>query len=792
MGKVDRCAQLKKEAAGTRRRVVAETKVAAKVQHQTEKEYHKAEEARLAEERFKATTAGATKFERALKEGRSKSTFSNAATLNHKVKVYEEEDNDGEDYEDEDYDVQVQEVPLRKGDAQPKKESNASRKRQQAERNHDEMQLLAREEQAARRQRIVMRLLRLLVVGFVIDSYRDRDAKPAAKEGKTKKKGSKSSSSETSSFSISQLWEKVNVFGGPFLMLLFTCALFGARIAGEDFTPDATNHEVNLYEVLGVSSDAGVLDIRKAYKALALSWHPDKNPGCEACSTRFGKISQAYETLNSPERRKAYDQRRAPEGSLESVASVDLTADDFEARVSRSNDVWYVQVYDPQDGLCNHFHPVWEDVAQKHADLARFGRLDIAKHRRAVSLLPQRVGLVPLVFRFARGLEPVLFQWNWNHEERGSQPLVRFVQDNFPEMHRVSDGRELKSWWESGRADRPRILVTGGPASGPLRGASAVEFMQVQRVSHMWEEFFDSAVSDARLVSETLGGKLKEGLKKAPGSWAVAVTTAAGAGADEEVKVVEQLRDVQGVMQEMASRYVSLQAPHVTVRNYQQLCGAPGMRRFCLVLVDVADGPRVNSALEELGSSRASFTQEVAELRSADEEATEEPFHIQPVRVMTSSSRLPWHPVAAGSAFSQLLAAADKAPAFVVELETRRIAAIRTSSFRELYQQIAYDDLKFTELPEGLSLARGLPDPETPLRRELLHLLSTLPGSLLAFLLAAAAIAIVPELSLAAAGASVAAAVTLLIVAWPIASRRCVALVWCTVSPSSFECLVGS
>uniref|UniRef100_A0A7S2L1V6 J domain-containing protein n=1 Tax=Zooxanthella nutricula TaxID=1333877 RepID=A0A7S2L1V6_9DINO len=631
-----------------------------------------------------------------------------------------------------------------------------------------------------------MRLLRLLVVGFVIDARREQDPKPAAREGKPKKKGGKAASWEAPSMSIGQVREKCNVYGGPLLMLLFTCALFGARIAGEDFSPDTKNDEVNLFEVLGVPHDASVLDVRKAYKHLALSWHPDKNPGCEACATRFAKISQAYEVLNNPEKRKAYEARRAPEGSLESMASVDLTADDFEARVARSNDVWYVQVYDPTDGLCQHFHALWEDVAHRHEDVARFGRIDLVKHRRVVSLLPQRVGMVPLVFRFARGHEPVIFQSAYSSEDRGSAPFARFVQDNFPEVRRIGAAAELRSWWDAG-ADRQRILLAS-PAGG--FGRRTAELMQALRLAHMWHEFFDFAVADAKLASDALGSSLPPGALQTPGAWAVVARAQGGAGGRAEVKEAAQLRDLSGAMQELISRSIGHEAPHATLRNYQQLCGALGMRTFCLFLVDNSVA-RVPVALEELGSSRTSFLQEAAELRSEDEEATEEPFHIQPIRVTTSSSRLPWLPVAPGASFKALWAAADKAPSFVLELETRRVAPVKTASFRELYQQIAYDDLKFRELPEGLSLARSLPDPEVTLGRELLHGLATLQGSLLAFLLAAAAIAVVPELSLPAVGAVTAVAASLIAGAWPLACRRCIAIVWCGISPGRFECLVG-
>ncbi len=63
---------------------------------------------------------------------------------------------------------------------------------------------------------------------------------------------------------------------------------------------------MNYYEVLGVSSDANEDEIKKAFRALARQYHPDVNsdPGA---AERFKEISQAYETLCDPERRRRYD-----------------------------------------------------------------------------------------------------------------------------------------------------------------------------------------------------------------------------------------------------------------------------------------------------------------------------------------------------------------------------------------------------------------------------------------------------------------------------------------------------
>lgn len=64
----------------------------------------------------------------------------------------------------------------------------------------------------------------------------------------------------------------------------------------------------DFYEVLGVSPNASESEIRKAYRKLALIWHPDKNPERqeEAC-IKFREISQAYDVLSKPESRQSFD-----------------------------------------------------------------------------------------------------------------------------------------------------------------------------------------------------------------------------------------------------------------------------------------------------------------------------------------------------------------------------------------------------------------------------------------------------------------------------------------------------
>jgi len=100
------------------------------------------------------------------------------------------------------------------------------------------------------------------------------------------------------------------IFGGIAVLVgLFVLRYYENKY---DFDYDTFVH---FYEILGVkaSPTTDMNEVKRAFKALALQWHPDKNPGCDECNKKYLEISNAYEMIT--EHHAAFWEKQAKEAT---------------------------------------------------------------------------------------------------------------------------------------------------------------------------------------------------------------------------------------------------------------------------------------------------------------------------------------------------------------------------------------------------------------------------------------------------------------------------------------------
>src|SRR5215213_2591678 len=84
----------------------------------------------------------------------------------------------------------------------------------------------------------------------------------------------------------------------------------------------ATIEKRDYYEVLGVTRTAGLDEIKKAYRKMALKYHPDKNPGDAEAEEKFKEAAEAYSVLSDEEKRARYD-RYGHQGAAGGFGGID-------------------------------------------------------------------------------------------------------------------------------------------------------------------------------------------------------------------------------------------------------------------------------------------------------------------------------------------------------------------------------------------------------------------------------------------------------------------------------------
>ncbi|XP_067137389.1 dnaJ homolog subfamily C member 10-like [Centruroides vittatus] len=188
------------------------------------------------------------------------------------------------------------------------------------------------------------------------------------------------------------LHRKKNYMKGMYINLLLFIFLISKIVV--------VNSSEDYYEILGIRKDADNREIRRAFKKLAITLHPDKNQDDPEAHEKFLKINKAYEVLKDEEMRKKYD-LYGEEGLDDSHSSrwrgnfhswkyysesfgiydddleiITLNKNEFEQSVHNSPDIWFVNFYSPQCSHCHQLAPAWRALARDLEGVIRIGAVN--------------------------------------------------------------------------------------------------------------------------------------------------------------------------------------------------------------------------------------------------------------------------------------------------------------------------------------------------------------------------------------------------------------------------------
>ncbi|KAF7216180.1 dnaJ homolog subfamily C member 10 [Nothobranchius furzeri] len=214
---------------------------------------------------------------------------------------------------------------------------------------------------------------------------------------------------------------------GPALLLLVLLVTVLCR-------PDSSDY----YDLLGVSKEATTREIRQAFKKLALTMHPDKNPGDPLAHDKFLRVNRAYEVLKDEDLRKKYDKYgekgldEQQGGRYESwnyyrydfgiydddLEIITLDSGDFDAAVN-SGEIWFINFYFPRCSHCHQLAPTWREFAKEMDGVIRIGAVNCGDN----NYLCRRRGIssYPSLYIYRAGQTPEKFTM-----ERTKEDLVRF------------------------------------------------------------------------------------------------------------------------------------------------------------------------------------------------------------------------------------------------------------------------------------------------------------------------------------------------------------------------------
>lgn len=211
------------------------------------------------------------------------------------------------------------------------------------------------------------------------------------------------------------------------------------------------------YELLKVSPDASINDIKKQYRKLAAQYHPDRTTE-ESHRAHFLKLTEAYEVLGNENKKDLYDQTYGTGNFKNYISSktVTLTSQNYERLVVNSGQTWVIQVFDHDSYLSQTFADTWEKLADRYFFL-KFGRIDRRAQQKLLHKLPFRPLEFP--FLFVQPSEGAPDFVDYSPGDDIAKKLIQTVKDTIHMKVRIIGPNELGEWLENpNTVAKPRVV----------------------------------------------------------------------------------------------------------------------------------------------------------------------------------------------------------------------------------------------------------------------------------------------------------------------------------------------
>jgi len=245
--------------------------------------------------------------------------------------------------------------------------------------------------------------------------------------------------------------------------------LFGARVFFEEKRGKTATEDVldgqNLYEILEVPKDASDRDVKKAYRSLAVKWHPDKIDWVKEpeAKLKFERITKAYEILSDSMKRKIYDKEQTLMEKSITSNTVAITTANYHELV-KGKGIWLIQVYVDWSDRCQYFSAMWEEVGNRLHGTIGVGRVNLGRDKGLGTRLMARKESTPSVAVWD-GEEEVR-RLRWEFHDVSVEGIIKLVAQAIAERYRavtITEPKQLEAFVQ--QDSRVRVLFIGKASS---------------------------------------------------------------------------------------------------------------------------------------------------------------------------------------------------------------------------------------------------------------------------------------------------------------------------------------